>query len=99
MTESMPKEDTHPQLADQYQPGKTEPLGDCKPNTSTRRKIFKHAGKGILAGVSSYTFGRSAAGGFWIPNYGADRGKPVLNSIKTRIPFIIDDRSPVDAVY
>ena len=65
MTKSIPLEDTHPPFADKYDPRKSEPRGDRKPNTLTRRKIFKHAGKGIAPGEFSCALGRTAAVGLW----------------------------------
>jgi hypothetical protein len=79
VTESIPHEDTHPQLADKSDPRETDPRGACKPNTVTRWKRFRHAGKGLAGGVFSSTLGGSAVAGLSMPSDRADRDRVVMS--------------------
>ena len=85
---------------DNGEAAQNEPRRDGEEKTITRRKVFKHAGQGIAAGLFSATLGRGAVAELWTESHDARSGPvPEPHSGKTSISLIIDDGSPVDPMF
>lgn len=68
--------------------------------TVTRRKVLRQASAGIAAGLFSATFGRGSAAELWANTHEEHSSPgPVQQSGKTQISLMIDDGSPIDAMY
>jgi hypothetical protein len=74
--------------------------GDDSVKSVTRRKVLKHAGNGIAAGLLSAAFRSGSAAELWTGRREAQgEPEPERQPGKTSISLIIDDGSPVDPMF